>query len=911
MRYLSLIIVFCMGLVAFSLRAQCPESGRVGEVMGQKDKAPYRTLIAELETCPTQKDSLALVLHRMGTLYYLDEALDSASYYTHLALNQWKELPQQEGGAKSAFNLGSFLVLQGLYRQAIPHLEYAVTVFDDLDIGFRLRRAYGQLSQAYTRVGAYQKAQAVIALALLYDQEQGEEKSLAGTYLNAGLLHLKQRQYAEAVSVLRKADEIYQQFPVSTNHARTIHNLAWATDELGQTTQAEQEYLRALGLYRSLEECQDIANSSNTLGVFYVENEQLEKALPLLEEGLSLSESCDLTVNAAQSYDHFGMYYLASDRITDAIEAFQQAQQLLIPSYQPEQITDVPSAEQLEQCANPLDLFVYLNDQVRALEQCLTQADCSVSTSAVFTVFQRADGLIDLIRSGHLNADTKLFWRREVLPFYERAVAFCHQSELREEAFYFFEKSKSVLLLEGLLDSDALLAIPDSLQQIEVKLSERLHDLQEAIRSAPQSQQEKYKQLLQEQRALESFREQIRTQYPTYRELTQHLPIPTSKEFYQTHLQPLQTTLVHFLWGMERVYALRISEDGVRTFDLGSSSQVQVLTDAVLAYFAEPTLIEQDPQAYATAAYALYQQLIAPLGLQEGKGLLVVPDGPLTYLPFVALVTAPVEAGELLSALPYMLHRHAIHYSYSAAILLRQSQTSAVCSAGITAFAPFADGTALVDYPMLDFSTDELDYIGESFRCEIWKNETASLAQWRALSSQASILHLSTHAFSSPAEQSPHIAFYDSLLQLRSIYQYRIPAQLVVLSACQTQIGRLAPGEGILGLGRAFVQAGAASVVSSLWNVNAQSTGKILADFYTALSADRDKNQALHQAQLNYLLDPEVPTFQKSPYYWAAFGLHGSASPLQLESAFNWYYALLAGVGLLLVGLLFLWRRAN
>ena len=911
-QYRLLVFLCGLGLVASTLlRAQCPEEGRVGEVLQESDLQTYYSLVAQLKDCQQHRDSFALVLHKMGTLHYVNDALDSAANYTERALNLWNQLPKQEARGKSAFNLGYFLILQGLYRQSIPHLEYAVELFDELDIGVRLRRSYGQLSQAYTRVGAYQKAQAVIALALIYDEAEGREESLAGTYLNKGLLHIKQRQYAEAIAVLQKADAIYRQFPVSTNHARTIHNLAWASDELGRTQEAEQEYLRALSLYRSLNECQDIANSSNTLGFFYVENDQLSKALPFIEAGLRAAKSCGLVVNMAQSYDHFGEFYLVSGRSIEAIEAFQKAQQLLVPAYEPTSMTDVPTTAHLDQTANPLDLFIYLNDQVRALEQCLAQDDCKISSAAVLTVFQRADELIDLIRSGHLNADTKLFWRREVLPFYERAVAFCHRFDLGTEAFYFFEKSKSVLLLEGLLDNDALLAIPDSLQRVEMGLSNRLHELQEAIRLEPESQQEKYKELLREQQALESFRERVRTQYPTYRELTQHLPIPEPEAFYASHLQPIGKTLVHYLWGTERVYALTLNENGIQTYDLGPSTDLQESTAAVLAFFHEPGLIEQDPQAFASAAFALHQQLVAPLQLKPGTGLLLVSDGPLTYLPFVALVTAEPTADMLLSTIPYLIHQHSIQYSYSASILLRQSQTQMGASSTITAFAPFADGHALVDYPMLDFSGDELEHISRSFACEIWKNEEASLQQWRELATGASILHLSTHAFSSPAEQSPHIAFYDSLLQLRSIYQYSIPAQLVVLSACQTQIGRLAPGEGVLGLGRAFVQAGAASVVASLWNVNAQSTGRILADFYTALATRMQKDQALHQAQLNYLLSPEVPTFQKSPYYWAAFGLHGSTDTLALKTATPWHYILLGASGILLLGLLFWrWRRS-
>jgi len=267
------------------------------------------------------------------------------------------------------------------------------------------------------------------------------------------------------------------------------------------------------------------------------------------------------------------------------------------------------------------------------------------------------------------------------------------------------------------------------------------------------------------------------------------------------------------------------------------------------------------------------------------------------------MVTEPV-AEVRLGQLPYLLQRHPVSFIHSASLLSRE-RTAVSTSKAITAFAPFTDGSATPDYPILPFEQDELNELQKHFAIDLFRDQKASLNQFVEEAASARILHLSTHAFSTTTTASPHIAFHDSLLFLRDLYHQPITADMVVLSACQTNIGQLASGEGVLGLGRGFLRAGAGSIIASLWNVNAFGSGRILRGFYDHLGQGSKRGMALHEAQLDYLADESISQRNKSPYLWAGFTYYGPDQALDLQpsgGAGGWLWWGAGGLLLLLAG---------
>ena len=142
-------------------------------------------------------------------------------------------------------------------------------------------------------------------------------------------------------------------------------------------------------------------------------------------------------------------------------------------------------------------------------------------------------------------------------------------------------------------------------------------------------------------------------------------------------------------------------------------------------------------------------------------------------------------------------------------------------------------------------------------------------------------------------------------LYVRDLYNLTLDAEMVVLSACETGIGELQRGEGVISLARGFVYAGAGSLVTSLWSVDDLSTKQVMELFYQNLKSGQTKDAALRNAKLTYL----ASTPQKAhPFYWAAFAPIGNMESIELGRGIGmgWY---LGGLAILLVGLFFFRRK--
>jgi CHAT domain-containing protein len=225
-------------------------------------------------------------------------------------------------------------------------------------------------------------------------------------------------------------------------------------------------------------------------------------------------------------------------------------------------------------------------------------------------------------------------------------------------------------------------------------------------------------------------------------------------------------------------------------------------------------------------------------------------------------------------------------------------------SAQILGLAPFANTDNKLG--VLAYSEEELAIIESAINGTYSLDASASLASFLAEAESFPILHLSTHASAQADGGFPRIFFNEKSLLLPDLYTLELPADLVVLSACETGLGEVEVGEGVMSLARGFTYAGAQSLISSLWKVNDRSTAILFQSFYQNLLRGKSKTTALHQSKLDYLMDKERPAFQKSPYYWAGFVHIGGDQVLDLDAKKSLLWIWIGvGVGFLLaIGIL-------
>jgi CHAT domain-containing protein/tetratricopeptide (TPR) repeat protein len=266
----------------------------------------------------------------------------------------------------------------------------------------------------------------------------------------------------------------------------------------------------------------------------------------------------------------------------------------------------------------------------------------------------------------------------------------------------------------------------------------------------------------------------------------------------------------------------------------------------------------------------LYRQLFAPLSdrLSPYQRLIIVPHGPLHYLPIHAL-----RHGD-----EYLLSRFEISYLPSAS-LMRYERARQGEGQGLVAVGHSLDGR-------LPYAVQEAHAVAAGWSGEVFVEDQATLARLKEAAAGCQILHLAAHAeFRADNPLFSGMALADGWLTTLDIFNLRLRASLVTLSACQTGRNVVGGGDELLGLMRAFLSAGASSLVLSLWAVEDRSTARLMEIFYTKLSEGCTKAAALRRVLLDFedghfTDDAEMAEAYRHPYFWAPFYLVGAPGPL-------------------------------
>jgi CHAT domain-containing protein len=246
--------------------------------------------------------------------------------------------------------------------------------------------------------------------------------------------------------------------------------------------------------------------------------------------------------------------------------------------------------------------------------------------------------------------------------------------------------------------------------------------------------------------------------------------------------------------------------------------------------------------------------LLAPLqGSLEAEHLVVVPHGLLHYVPFHAL-----HDGD-----GYLIDKFSISYAPSAGIFA-MCQSSQVNTSGESLIMGIADMQAP---SILDEVAALKNILPEA---QLFLGEDATQAVLEQHGPRSRIVHIATHGyFRQDNPMFSSIRLGDSYLSLYDLYHLKLPVELVVLSGCATGLNVIRPGDEQIGLVRGLLQAGAQSMVLSLWDVHDASTKEFMVKFYGGLQKGLTKASALQKAMI------ELRARYPHPYYWAPFSLIG------------------------------------
>jgi CHAT domain-containing protein len=331
--------------------------------------------------------------------------------------------------------------------------------------------------------------------------------------------------------------------------------------------------------------------------------------------------------------------------------------------------------------------------------------------------------------------------------------------------------------------------------------------------------------------------------------------------------------LLAYFWGDDAVFGWWIGPDTVRALRLGPADSLAALVSILRDLIAQPTR----DSAWRGPAHEAYRRLVAPVAGPPVEDLLVLPDGPLAYLPLEALL--PTPAG------PPLGFTHRVIYGPSGSVLLALARAGAgetwersVLAVGNPSppASPPPDGDALRGRPLdpLPAAEDEaraVYHLLGAGQGDLLLGRRATRDRWLDREpGRYRYLHFAAHALVDDARPDrTRLVLAGGDLTLADIRRLTLTAQLVTLSACETALGPRVRGEGVIGLPHAFLAAGARETMVSLWRVGDRPTAQFMREFYAELAAGRPAADALQAVRRRRI------TQDAAPATWASFILVG------------------------------------
>lgn len=366
-------------------------------------------------------------------------------------------------------------------------------------------------------------------------------------------------------------------------------------------------------------------------------------------------------------------------------------------------------------------------------------------------------------------------------------------------------------------------------------------------------------------------------------------------------LEKDKAIMVEYFSGFERMYIFTLANQRIKLEHINVTDTAIPKIISFLNYFSDANKIIDNISGYNHRGNSVYKMLKLPT-ISNYKNLIIVPDGLLNFLPFEALITKESSTTNF-AQMHYLLNDFRIAYNNSAGFYLAFDKLKLTKNDKKTVLGIFPVFEKTPNE--LSFSKNEMQSIKSNFDGQFFENSNATFNNFKTNAVNYSILHLSTHATSGDTETPASIKFYDQEILYSELYNLNINPDLVVLSACETGIGKLYKSEGAMSVARGFQFAGAQNLLFSLWKVNDYTTSVFMEDFYENIKNDQSYFEANANAKLDFLKDKTISNAKKSPYYWSAFVYYGGIETP--EKSTNYYFYIL-GL-LILIGLFLVFKH--
>lgn len=915
-----LIIALCIGLTLCSSFIKAREYQ--SSVPLNKKRQPIPTLPA----CPIKeknKDSFKYA-YELAKCFQNDENYEEAiDQYTKALL--FKQKDRNIESSKLYYNLGFCLEKTGDAKKAIEVLNKAKEAYEVE--GRKKDESYVQilslLGKVHRKELSFAKSESILYAALKITVSKYGENSpqTAEIYHELGNTYIGIKKYDKAESFLNKALKIK-----IANYETKSRKIADVYYAIGRIYEGRDDYMtsidfhkKSISIIKNLEandkNIRQIGLGYNQIASCYYYLEDYENTIKYTLLFLDIYKKYGTSKNnmVSQALTKIGACYINLGKHNEANQQLDSSLAWKGFNINKNNPFEIQSAK--------ADLLITLYFKAKNNFKIYGQSGCEEDLQLAHEGYDLCIRLIDYMTRSFDEGDSKQYLLDRFYYIFESIIEVNYQCyALRGEQKYidralcYMEKSRSILLKEIMQNARASIVagIPENLLEQErqwrkhiVELENRRYELEgKAQVNAAFHELGDSLFLLREQH--QGLLEQMERDFPRYYELKYADHSAEVPAVLAQLLKP-QEALVQYFVGDDNIYTIVYRTDGGSHFVKAPKDHldeaIAALRENIYAYVLSAS--DSLAMAYAAGAHQLYNKLLHPVSAHLPNRLTIIPDGLLEYLPFEALLTAPATEQMNFRAYPYCVRKYSISYAYSVLSLAEmQQRNNAPRYRQILAVAPsFPQVLAVRDaedrrrsFGALQDNATEVAGITKLFPAKTLSGTDATLKNFEALAGDYTVLHLATHA-KADNENGEHayIAFTEvpdtaqgSLLYLKDLYALRLHADMVVLSACETGVGALRRGEGVLSLARGFSYAGANSLITTLWRVSDKESAALMTSFYEGLKEGMAKDEALRQAKISYL--DQSSGNRAHPFFWAAFTTIGDTEPLQIpQNAWMWW----------------------
>jgi CHAT domain-containing protein len=806
----------------------------------------------------------------LGRYHYALNNMSEAGENYKSALQIWHERQEPEKEAMVLIQLGFIEGRKGEWLNDFSYLTQAQNLLDDEDKPDQLARIAAGMAYIFNESGLPEYGLTQYQRAQHYFQQVPDLRGYNRQIMMAGYTYFLLKKYPEAIDHLEQAVGYFK----SSGNRDADFDIAECEEYIGQVYLATENYDLALqhllpipSFYETTGNHSDAAQIKGLIGEVYQRQGKIELARTNFKAALKNFRESDAPVKKAAVAFALGRLELSQGNY-DAAEN-------------------------------------YLKESIETTENIRSDLSSrTLATAFSASVHDRYETYIEC-----------LMQKRKRQP----------SQALEQQAFEASELARARSLAALLRDTQTRIVtgIDQRLAERETKLRRDIREKAEQTISLLATDYKK-DQLDELERALTALREQhqqltqqLQKQNPNYDQF-QETTNYSIQQIQQLIVEDNETMLLEYFLGKDASYVWAITRNDARVYELREADKITAAVQTLYELLAKKP-DDDSEKRLSKAGSELSQMILTPLADQPTiKRVIVVADGALNYIPFQLL---PSPSGTPLVA------SYEIVNAPSASILgqLRKEKQQRPASTKVLAafgdpvfrsnYAQFKNSGPAnvlasavergveVDADSLDpdkiqplvYSRDELDYLQEvgGQGAFVARGFDASRAMLEKINfSRYAILHFATHGLLDP-KNPKKLGFYLSMVDeagrnqqgfitMQDVYNLRVPVSLVVLSACRTGLGEDVRGEGLIGLTRGFMHAGASSVVASLWKVDDEATAELMKYFYrNMLKKGMRPAAALREAQNTLRQNPQW----QSPHFWAGFTLQGEfKEPIKLPA---------------------------